>query len=55
MTRDQVADILEKHNLWRRGEVDDMPFNSVELGSVIDMAIRYLRESESNLYSSAHE
>lgn len=44
MTKEQAADILEKHNRWRRGD-DSLPMTDVRLlGEAIEVAINALRE-----------
>ena len=44
MTDAELADKLELHNRWRRGELDEMPLKPKELGEVIDEVVRRLRQ-----------
>ena len=44
MTDAELADKLELHNRWRRGEMDEMPLKPKELGEVIDEVVRRLRQ-----------
>lgn len=44
MTDAELADKLEMHNRWRRGEFDKMPMSPKELGEVLDEVIRRLRQ-----------
>ena len=44
MTDAQLADKLEMHNRWRRGELEEMPLKPKELGEVLDEVIRRLRQ-----------
>ena len=44
MTDAELADKLELHNRWRRGEFGKMPLSPKELGEVMDEVIRRLRE-----------
>lgn len=39
----ELADKLELHQRWRRGELEDMPLRPSELGRVIDEIIQRLR------------
>ena len=43
MTNQELADKLEMHQQWRRGELDEMPMKPSELGQVIDEIILRLR------------
>ena len=43
MTNKELADELELHQRWRRGELEKMPLEPAELGQVIDETIRRLR------------
>lgn len=46
MTKNEARDILMHHNLWRRGEADNMQ-DVKQLGIAIDAAIVALGDSES--------
>jgi len=46
MTKNEARDILMHHNLWRRGEADNMP-DVKQLGMAIDAAIVALSDPES--------
>lgn len=46
MTNKQLADKLELHQRWRRGELEEMPMEPKELGLVIDEAIERLRDEK---------
>ena len=43
MTNQELADKLELHQRWRRGELEEMPMKPSELGRVIDEIIQRLR------------
>jgi hypothetical protein len=43
MTNQELADKLELHQRWRRGELEEMPMKPSELGQVIDETILRLR------------
>lgn len=45
MTREQAAEILEQHNLWRRGDDEYQMADVRLLGIAIDVAVDALRES----------
>ena len=42
MTKDEAREILIKHNRWRRGDMDIVPHNAIQLGQAIDCAIQAL-------------
>ena len=44
MTNKQLADKLELHQRWRRGELEEMPMEPKELGLLIDEIIDRLRD-----------
>lgn len=44
MTAAEAADILESHNLWRRGD-DIEPVSPAVIGQAIDVAVGQLRAS----------
>lgn len=46
MTNKQLADKLELHQRWRRGELEEMPMEPKELGLVIDEVIERLRDEK---------
>ena len=46
MTNKQLADKLELHQRWRRGELEEMPMGTKELGLVIDEVIERLRHEK---------
>lgn len=42
MDKEQVIDILERHNRWRRGADIEM-VSQTELGRAIDYAVEFMR------------
>lgn len=44
MTNKELADKLELHQRWRRGELEEMPMGPKELGLLIDEIIDRLRD-----------
>jgi len=45
MSKEQIIKILEYHNLWRRGEDEDLKMLTPKIiGVAIDEAIKMLRE-----------
>lgn len=44
MTKNKVAQKLEEYNKWRRGDENYSQPNPKELGKVIDLAIKYLKQ-----------
>jgi transcription termination factor NusB len=45
MTKNEARDILNLHNLWRRGKAENMP-DAKELGVAIDAAIAALKRTD---------
>ena len=46
MTNKELADKLELHQRWRRGELEEMPLPAKVLGLVIDEVIERLRDEK---------
>jgi hypothetical protein len=42
MDNNKAREILIKHNRWRRGDMDIVPHNAIQLGQAIDCAIQAL-------------
>ena len=54
MTNKKALDILERHNLWRRGADAVEPTDPILLGMAIDKAVEVLRLSETDVKHSAN-
>ena len=48
MTLRHAVNILEKHNKWRRGDIDDM-VDVCELGIAIDIIVSYYKYCQKDL------
>lgn len=46
MTTKQAIRILQKHNDWRRGKIEDFDAGVTTIGEAIDFAIQKLKELE---------
>ena len=55
MTDKELADKLELHQRWRRGELEEMPMEPKELGLVIDEVIAKLRDEKRPVKGSLEE
>jgi hypothetical protein len=48
--------ILDHHNKWRRGEMATMPYTPTELGTAIEMVLKYanrkLEDEKSSLFTN---
>lgn len=42
-TNERLAEMVDTHNKWRRGETDEQPFSPTELGVILDEVARRLR------------
>ena len=49
MTTKQAIEVLQKHNDWRRGKIDNFDADVTTIGEAIDFAIQKLKETEKKL------
>lgn len=45
MNKFEALEILEIHQKWRKGEIDEVPYTSKQLSEAIDFGIFFLNES----------
>lgn len=55
MTDKELADKLEQHQRWRRGDLEEMPMSAKTLGEVIDETIKRLRDEKRPIKGSLVE
>lgn len=41
----EAINILEIHNKWRRGNIDDMPYKPHIVGEAIDIVVAFYKQS----------
>lgn len=46
MKLSKAIEIIEYHNRWRRGEIEDMKYTPTEIGIAIDTVLLHLRKHE---------